>query len=163
MGMRFRIVLTKILFLVLILTLFLSSSGSTHLWTLPGQSAMAQPKTTTINHYPLEYNNNHSQSVQQLTNRFSTYENPTLGVTIEYPPQWSFSESGRAVTFSTPFENASDTYQENLLINVHPSQNQTLDNFVNNDTNYYQQNYKDFKLLSKRASINNPIVKTNLG
>jgi len=67
----------------------------------------------------LQYDVNHSQSVQQLTDRFLTYENPTSGISIEYPPQCSLSEAGRDVTFQSPVQNTSDAFQENLLVRVY--------------------------------------------
>ncbi|MBV9177352.1 MAG: hypothetical protein JO297_09960 [Nitrososphaeraceae archaeon] len=128
------------------------------------KAVMAQTQNSTNNTYPLQSSNNSLLVQQQLKERFPTYRNPSLGITIDYPPNWGLpSENSRSVTFSAPVLNTSDTFQENLRITVQPSTNRALDDFVNNDTNSYRDGYKDFKLLNKSTNTNNPLVKTNLG
>jgi YVTN family beta-propeller protein len=126
------------------------------------------------NSYALEYTakpnryDSYLPIIQKMIDSFQkellTYENPSLGITIGYPPEWGLpSEDSKSVTFSAPVLNTSDTFQENLRITVQPYTNRALDDFVNNDTNSYRNGYKDFKLLNKSTNTNSSLVKSNLG
>jgi hypothetical protein len=49
---------------------------------------------------------------------FLTYENPELGIKIDYPASWQRTEDDDSVRFSLPYESDSDRLQETLEINV---------------------------------------------
>ena len=70
----------------------------------------------------------HDTDAASLTNTFATYENPTYGITIQYPSNWEKIEYPRlglevlgsdiVVNLLAPLENASDHWREHLMIQV---------------------------------------------
>ena len=87
---------------------------------------------------------------------FLTYENnSTLGIKIQYPPNWKRTEFGNGVLFLSPSESKSDKVLENLSIRVYPSNNMPLSKLANQSINYYRQNYNDFRLLESKLTTFN--------
>jgi hypothetical protein len=82
-----------------------------------------------------------SQSNKTIGN-FTPYEDPNDGIKIQYPSDWTVSETGlrdhtNVVAFYSPLENPSDAISEHVLISlIHYSQNIALDDYgkLVNDT-----------------------------
>ena len=68
---------------------------------------------------------------------FLTYENPSLGIKMQYPSNWTMSGSGLqsyndVVAFYSPLQNLSDALPAQLLLSVtRYSQNIALDEYTN--------------------------------
>ena len=88
---------------------------------------LAQPAVLPSQENPSSYKTNQNQNhILSLANRsldtynqsndFLTYEYPNLGITLEYPSEWSTQAEGGNITFVSPQENSSDSYQENVNI-----------------------------------------------
>ena len=75
-------------------------------------------------------------------NNFLTYQNPTYGIKIQYPSDWTMSQTGlrdytNIVAFYSPLGNLSDMIPQQLLLSrTHYSQNISLNDYSKlvNDT-----------------------------
>lgn len=100
--------------------------------TLLKQSALAQKNATTTTIAPSP-----SSPPTKTTNNFLTYQNPTYGIKIQYPPDWTESQTGlraytNIVAFYSPLENLSDMFPQQLLLSrTHYSKNITLNDYSN--------------------------------
>jgi hypothetical protein len=86
--------------------------------------------------FPLSLFSQYVIQAYALTNpNFLTYENPTLGLKIEYPATWIESPNGLkdfsdVVGFYAPFGNLSDISTGTLIVSIrHYSHNITLDGY----------------------------------
>lgn len=86
--------------------------------------------------FPLSVFSQYVIQASALTNtNFLTYENPTLGVKIQYPATWIESQNGLkdfsdVVGFYAPFGNLSDISTGTLIVSIrHYSHNITLDGY----------------------------------
>jgi eukaryotic-like serine/threonine-protein kinase len=84
-----------------------------------------------------------SQSTTTIGN-FLTYQNPTYGIKILFPSDWTVSQTGlkdhtNIIAFFSPLENLSDAFSEHVLLSLNRySQNITLNDYgklVNNTIN----------------------------
>lgn len=83
-----------------------------------------------------------SSTAAKTTNNFLTYQNPTYGIKIQYPSDWTISQTGlrdynKIVAFYSPLGNLSDTLPQQLLLSrTHYSQNISLNDYSKlvNDT-----------------------------
>jgi hypothetical protein len=108
-----------------------------------------------------------AQSARQLNNNstsFSTYENPTFGISRAYSSNWNKDENISTsdnstklylVRFGTPFKNSSDTFSDNLDIkvdNITDNQPLTLAKYANDTIGDLT---RDFKVIEpdKHAAI----------
>jgi YVTN family beta-propeller protein len=92
--------------------------------------------------YPQEIRRNTT-----ATNNSLDYENSIFRIELQYPSDWNKVEGESNVSFSSPLENDSDSFQENLLIEIKPSGNIPLEDLVSLEIIEYRQNNSDFKLL----------------
>jgi serine/threonine-protein kinase len=115
--------------MVMMILLLLSSSSSLK------QSALAQNNhniTTILSHSQ----SSNSTKITTIGN-FLTYQNPTYGIQIQYPSDWTISQTGlrdytNIVAFYSPLENLSDVFPEHVLLSVmHYSKNITLNDYTN--------------------------------
>lgn len=98
------------------------------------QSVLAQKNTTTTSFA--------SSTAAKTMNNFLTYQNPTYGIKIQYPSDWTISQTGlrdytNIVAFYSPLGNLSDTIPQQLLLSrTHYSQNIALNDYSKlvNDT-----------------------------
>ena len=101
-------------------------------------------------------NNNNNNSAATIKSTFSTYENPTYGVKIQYPSNWQKMDFDRhhgnnslpIAGFIPPWENDSGLL-ENLLIVVKKlhSQNTSLKQFADSLVSSYKSNLHSFQLI----------------
>jgi eukaryotic-like serine/threonine-protein kinase len=83
-----------------------------------------------------------SSTIAKAMNNFLTYQNPTYGIKIQYPSDWTMSQTGLAdynniVAFYSPLGNLSDMIPQRLLLSrTHYSQNISLNDYSKlvNDT-----------------------------
>lgn len=111
---------------------------------------------TTMPPYLDILSNNNSNNSATIKPIFSTYENPTYGVKIQYPSNWQKMDFDRhygnnsfpIAGFIPPSENDSGLL-ENLMIVVKKlhSQNTSLKQFVDSLVSSYKSSLHEFKLL----------------
>jgi hypothetical protein len=104
--------------------LLTSSISSTILYE---QQAMAQ-KTTTSSFSATK------PTPPPTTSNFLTYQNPTYGIKIQYPSDWTMSQTGlrdytNIVAFYSPLQNLTAVPSQFLLSRTHYSQNITLNDY----------------------------------
>jgi len=104
--------------------LLIASISST---VLHEQQAMAQ-KTTTSSFSATK------PTPLPTTSNFLTYQNPTYGIKIQYPSDWTMSQTGlrdytNIVAFYTPLQNLTAVPSQFLLSRTHYSQNITLNDY----------------------------------
>ena len=83
-----------------------------------------------------------SSTTAKAMNNFLTYQNPTYGIKIQYPSDWTMSQTGlrdytNIVAFYSPLGNLSDMIPQRLLLSrTHYSQNISLNDYSKlvNDT-----------------------------
>ena len=92
-------------------------------------------------------------SVQSLVNGNLTYESPVYGIRIQYPDGWeiliqSTSNSSLSLRFYSPPENDTDTYRENVILEINTISNNTaLSNFTGAALASYLESFSDFELI----------------
>jgi eukaryotic-like serine/threonine-protein kinase len=99
------------------------------------QSVLAQKNATTTSSAS-------STAAKKTSDNFLTYQNPTYGIKIQYPSDWTVSQTGlrdytNIVAFYSPLGNLSDTIPQQLLLSkTHYSQNIALNDYSKlvNDT-----------------------------
>jgi serine/threonine-protein kinase len=99
------------------------------------QSVLAQKNATTTSSAS-------STAAKKTSDNFLTYQNPTYGIKIQYPSDWTVSHTGLAdynniVAFYSPLGNLSDMIPQRLLLSrTHYSQNIALNDYSKlvNDT-----------------------------
>jgi hypothetical protein len=91
-------------------------------------------------------------SVQSLGG-FLVYESPVYGIRTQYPDGWdiviqSTSNSSSSLRFDSPPENDTDTYRENVILEINTISNNTaLSNFTGAALASYLESYSDFELI----------------
>src|SRR5215212_8563269 len=97
-------------------------------------------------------------SVQSLGG-FLAYESPVYGIRTQYPDGWeiliqSTSNSSLSLRFYSPPENDTDTYRENVILEINTISNNTaLSNFTSATLTSYLESYPDLK-FSEVSSTN---------
>jgi hypothetical protein len=92
-------------------------------------------------------------SVQSLVNGNLTYESPVYGIRIQYPDGWEIliqntSNSSLSLRFYSPPENDTDTYRENVILEINTiSNNRALSNFTGAALASYLESFSDFELI----------------
>jgi hypothetical protein len=93
-------------------------------------------------------------SVQSLSNdSVLVYESPVYGIRTQYPDGWdiviqSTSNSSSSLRFDSPPENDTDTYRENVILEINTISNNTaLSNFTGAALASYLESYSDFELI----------------
>ena len=88
------------------------------------------------------------------------YESPAYGMRTQYPDGWEIviqntSNSSLSLRFSSPLENDTDIYRENVLFEIHTiSNNAALGDYTTEALAYYLESYPDLKF--------NEVSSTNL-
>jgi hypothetical protein len=91
-------------------------------------------------------------SVQSLGG-FLAYESPVYGIRTQYPDGWeiliqSTSNSSLSLRFYSPPENDTDTYRENVILEINTISNNTaLSNFTGAALASYLESFTDFELI----------------
>ena len=91
-------------------------------------------------------------SVQSLGG-FLAYESPVSGIRTQYPDGWeiliqSTSNSSLSLRFYSPPENDTDTYRENVILEINTISNNTaLSNFTGAALASYLESFSDFELI----------------
>src|SRR5215204_6939904 len=90
-------------------------------------------------------------SVQSLGG-FLAYESPLYGIRIQYPDGWeiliqSTSNSSLSLRFYSPAENDTDTYRENIILEINTINNTALSNFTGAALASYLESFSDFELI----------------
>ena len=94
---------------------------------------------------------------------FLKYNNSKLNFSIQYPSNWEISErksspalgnNSSTIEFSSPFEGPQDLVQEQFIISLNKLQkNTTFNEYVDNALNQFQNEYRDFKLISNNSTM----------
>ncbi len=88
--------------------------------------------------------------------QFLTYDNPTYGIRIKYPSDWTKSEQvgGSVVVFLAPKENLSDVFQENVNVLVQDlsTRPMTLSEYTNLSIDQISQNIFDANIIDSSAT-----------
>ena len=92
-----------------------------------------------------------ASSVQPLGG-FLVYESPAYGIRTQYPDGWeiviqSTSNSSLSLTFNSPVESNTDTYRENVILEINTIDNTALSNFTGAALASYLESYPDFELI----------------
>src|SRR5215216_640960 len=91
-------------------------------------------------------------SVQSLGG-FLAYESPVSGIRTQYPDGWEIliqntSNSSLSLRFYSPPENDTDTYRENVILEINTISNNTaLSNFTGAALASYLESFSDFELI----------------
>src|SRR5215212_2279200 len=90
-------------------------------------------------------------SVQSLGG-FLAYESPVYGIRTQYPDGWeiliqSTSNSSLSLRFYSPAENDTDTYRENIILEINTINNTALSNFTGAALASYLESFSDFELI----------------
>ncbi len=91
-------------------------------------------------------------SVQSLGG-FLAYESPVSGIRTQYPDGWEIliqntSNSSLSLRFDSPAENDTDTYRENVILEINTISNNTaLSNFTGAALASYLESFSDFELI----------------
>ena len=105
-------------------------------------------------------------SVQFLSNdSVLVYESPEYGIRIQYPERWeiviqSASNSSLSLGFNSPQENDTDTYRENVVLEINTISNNTaLSNYTTAALTSYLESFPDLKFneVSSTNLTNNAI------
>ena len=119
---------------------------------LLGYLLLAQ--TSCVQPVPLNFQTAYAQLASPL---LSTYPNSTFGITMQYPATWNREDldplTGGIVRFSSPLENANDTYAENLEIHfVNLARGTTLEDYTLTLLQSYKSNVDNFTIISSNSS-----------
>jgi YVTN family beta-propeller protein len=74
------------------------------------------------------------------------YENPEHKISLLVPSNWNISESDNSINFSSQLNGESDLFQEGLSIEILPSGNIPLNEYVSLDINALRQDVEHFVL-----------------
>jgi hypothetical protein len=91
-------------------------------------------------------------SIQSLGG-FLAYESPVYGIRTQYPDGWEIliqntSNSSLSLRFDSPPENDTDTYRENIILEINTISNNTaLSNFTGAALASYLESFSDFELI----------------
>ena len=93
----------------------------------------------------------------QPSSEMFTYQNSAFGITMQYPASWNREDldpsSGGIVRFSSPDENANDTYAENLEIHfANLASVTTLEDYTSTLLQSYKTSVDDFTIISSNSS-----------
>jgi|GEM_PF-592136 len=90
----------------------------------------------------------HTSQISSLRNNNSlAYENPTHNLKLSYPVDWQKIASENNITFYSPYQNANDSFRENIAINILPSGNVPLDESESLIILAHRQTKADFRLF----------------
>ena len=107
----------------------------------------------------------------EITNAFSlddsttflTYNNSKLNFSIQYPSNWEVNERkfnseleniSSTIEIKSPFEGPQDLVQEQFIISLNRLQeNITFNEYIDNALNQFNNEYRDFKLISNNLTI----------
>jgi hypothetical protein len=94
---------------------------------------------------------------------FLKYNNSKLNFSIQYPSNWEITErkfspalgnESSTIEIRSPFEGPQDLVQEQFLISLNKLQkNITFNEYVDNAFNQFQNEYRDFKLISNNSTM----------
>src|SRR4029079_11561748 len=87
---------------------------------------------------------------------FLPYLNPDTGLQLEYPTNWKSVEYVDGVKFASPFENASDLYQD--YVYIYSVNDTNLDDLVNNQFKFIRQNYAVNELKENPVIMNSTLL-----
>jgi PsbP-like protein len=123
-------------------------------------STPVTPPTSTLNLSETQLTEKNVTGIPQ--DNLQIYENPTLGVKIQYPMEWNQVENQTnrysVLTFSSPQENSQGTIQEKFLIRINNEPtDMSLDEYTNN-VNESMQNNSNFQVTGSNSTVlaNNP-------
>jgi YVTN family beta-propeller protein len=81
------------------------------------------------------------------------YENPEEKISLLVPSDWNITESDNTINFSSPLQGRSDTFREGLFIEILPSGNIPLNEYVSLDINALRQDLDHFVLTYSDANF----------
>jgi YVTN family beta-propeller protein len=103
--------------------------------------------------------------VNSFQKQFFSYLNHDLGVSLDYPPSWSYHNQGSNIIFSPSHTNDSNIPSEGLSIYSWSSQNQTITKYAKNINDILQNWTKiyDIQIINKSTDDSSSLIKTNGG
>jgi len=94
---------------------------------------------------------------------FLKYNNSKLNFSIQYPSNWEINEkisspalenNSSTIEIRSPFEGPQDLVQEQFLISLNKlPKNITFNEYVDSALNQFQNDYRDFKLISNTSTM----------
>ena len=99
-----------------------------------------------------------AQSVQQEDNiiNFLTYENPSVGIIMQYPSDWQVDEGelfdDAVVKFTSSLQNSTDNFREYLELDVSPAGLETAEGLANQSINLLRYMLTDYNLLQSDST-----------
>jgi eukaryotic-like serine/threonine-protein kinase len=112
----------------------------------------------------------HLLALAQISDQsFETYNNPTFGIRIQYPPDWgrldlSFLENDSADIDFYPLEDVSQAKAVKVQVKTLPLlRNMTLDDYTNTQINYTEEQLLESNTTTLASLPAHEIVFTNLG
>jgi len=99
---------------------------------------------------------------------FETYNNPTFGIRIQYPPDWgrldlSFLQNDSADIDFYPLEDVSQAIAIKVQVKTLPLQNMTLDDYTKTQLNYTEEQLLESNMTTLAGLPAHEIVFANLG
>jgi hypothetical protein len=84
---------------------------------------------------------------------FLLYENPTLGIKIQYPTDWKKGGENGNITFIAPIENNLGIYHDNVILTTKRlSKNITLDEYAGIFTSQLKKNATDHQIIEENTT-----------
>jgi hypothetical protein len=123
------------------------------IWTIKGDRAYFITYRTELE----GSSDNYLQTIQKMIDSFEIsnfllYENPTLGIKIQYPADWEEinGQADSKVTFISPLQSNLDMYRDNVMITIKSlSKNMTLDEYARMFISGLKNNATDFKIIEE--------------
>src|SRR5919112_5065280 len=99
---------------------------------------------------------------QTTDNTFKRYENPTYGINIQYPSNWTVDEGDvyaddyvtDIVSFIASIRSNTEAYAPSLSISIDnppPNLNENLNEYLTRTTSEYSDTYEDFNVIESDA------------
>jgi len=84
------------------------------------------------------------------TTSFTTYENSTEGIKIDYPKDWTLIRQ-YGLNFLSPKENGSDTFREGLVVGKGETVNEPIDKLAARVIKFYNSSLINFHLIELKG------------
>jgi hypothetical protein len=123
---------------------------------------------TTLSFLSLDYYGHFFALAQLNGQNFETYNNPTFGIRIQYPPDWgrldlSFLGNDSADIDFYPLEEVSQAIAVKVQAKSLPLQNMTLDDYTKTQINYTEEQLLESNASTLAGLPAHKVIFTNLG
>jgi hypothetical protein len=124
------------------------------IWTIKGDKVYYITYRAELGRYSDDY----LQTIQKMIDSFEIsdfllYENPTLGIKIQYPTDWKKGGENGNITFIAPIENNLGIYHDNVILTTKRlSKNITLDEYAGIFTSQLKKNATDHQIIEENTT-----------